>query len=144
MPAEGRLLQEIQLDNGLTIYFHDQSKAIVGNRWQLTLKITVPMVVKEEYFSECSDPRGAFHEFTAAFGSTVDFALEKVRNFVGDNEAAVVMEQMTQEFLESNRAYISNAKFPGKFILKKYIQWKEEAGYRKSHIAAIKKADPEV
>jgi len=141
METEGRLLQQIELDNGLTMFLHDQSKPIVGNRWQLKLQITVPIIIKAEYFAKCEDPQQAFRELTDALGSTLQFTLEKVRNFVDESKFAELMEQMTRDFLQSSQAYIASVNFAEKFTLKKYAEWKEEEIWQRNRRETIKETE---
>ena len=143
METEGRLLQQIELDNGLTILLYDQSKPIVGNRWQLRLQITVPVIVKAEYFAKCDAPQQAFLELTTALGNTIQLTLEKVRNFVGENEVAEVMEQMKREFLQSSQTYIASVNFAEKFTLKKYAEWKEKEIWQKNRRETITETEQE-
>jgi hypothetical protein len=141
MQSEGRLLQEVSLDNGLTIYFYDLSRPVVGERSQVRLLVSIPVSVEEEYFRNFAEPNVSYAEFTAALGKTIPFTLEKVRNFIADDNVSEVLEQMKQDFLDSNLTYVSNSKFSERFITKMYVEWKEKDGYTKRHLAAVHNAD---
>jgi hypothetical protein len=141
MQSEGRLLEKVNLDTGLTIYFYDLSRPVTGKHWQVRLLVSVPVSVEEEYFRELAEPKLAYADFTAALGRTIPFTLEKVRNFIAEDKVSEVLEQMKQDFLDANLSYVSNYKFSERFITKRYIEWKEEDSYRKSNLAAVRNAD---
>jgi len=140
MQSEGRLLQKVNLDTGLMIYFYDLSRPVADKLWQVRLLVSIPVSVEAEYFRDCAEPKPAYAEFTAALGETIPFTLEKVRNFIAEDKVNETLEQMKQDFLDSNTSYVSNSKFAERFITKRYIEWKEEDKSKKSYLAAVRNA----
>ena len=141
MKPEGRILDEIELENGLRIYFYDQSKQIVGDRWQVQLSVHAPVAVKESYFLGCEDPGRAYEKFRAEFGNTIVFNLTRTRNFIADDEKQSLLESMKEELLKSNIPYLSKPNFAGNYVFKRYEEWNKEEGYRRAHLEAIQRVD---
>lgn len=138
MESEGRLLEERKLKDGLTVYFYDQSRPIVGDRCQVQLLVHVPFEIKEAYFERCTDPVNAYQACIAVFGKEVAFRQQKVRNFIGNDKAEAVLEQMKREFMESGLAYLSNPHFAGRYVMKRYVEWGKEQEYKKAYAAHCK------
>jgi len=140
METEGRLLEEIKLEDGLTVYFYDQSRPIVGDRCQVRLLIHVPLEIKPAYFERCIDPVSAYEACIAAFGKEMSFQQQKVRNFIDSSDAEAVLQQMKKEFLESGLAYLSKPQFAETYVTKRYAEWDQETTCRIAHAEAIRRA----
>ncbi len=138
---EGHILDEMKLENGLTIYFFDESKRIVGDRWQVQLSVHAPLAVKENYFLGCEDSGRAYEDFTAEFGRTIVFKQTKTRNFIADEEMKSLLDTMKEDMLKSNVPYLSNPSFAEKYVLKRYEEWRKEQQYRRAHFEAISRVD---
>lgn len=137
---EGRLLEERKLGQGLTIYFYDRTKSIVGSRCQVQLLIDIPLEIKPEYFEGFSDPAGAYEAFTAAFGREISFRQEKTRNFISESESGALLDKMKDEFLGYGVAYISKPNFARNYVLKKYGEWEQQRASRAAHEEAVRRA----
>jgi len=61
------LMEEIPLANGLTLRVWDGSRAIASDTTKVALRITVPVTVMKEYFS---DP-AHFEHVVAVFGPEI-------------------------------------------------------------------------
>jgi hypothetical protein len=130
MYSEGRLFETMELANGLKIYFYDCSREAVADRWQVQLRIKIPMEVRQAYFQHHQNPAEAFETFTSSAGKTLYLELERVRNFIGGREVAATLEAFKAEFIQTNLNYIAGPNFPAKYILRRYTEWTE----RKDHL----------
>lgn len=133
MEPEGRLVERIELDNGLSIHFYDRSREIAGDRHQVQLLIRIPIGVEETYFQHCDEPRKTYETFTSAAGGTIYFQTEKVRNFVDFKEMQVILEALKEEFLRANLNYIAKSSFARKFVLKSYHEWQEQKLFKEKY-----------
>ena len=136
MRPEGRLLEERKLQDGLTVYFYDQSRPIVGDRCQVQLLVHVPLEIKQVYFENHINPE-AFENCVAAFGKEMPFQQKKTRNFISNDKAEALLQQMKKEFLESGPAYLSKPNFAQRYIVQRFDEWKQEEGYRAAHCKVI-------
>lgn len=130
MQSEKRLMETVELENGLILHFYDLSKPITGGRYQVQLLVSMTVEIKQEYFNDFEDPLSAFNSFRKAKGKEIEFRQEKFRNFIADVEMKVVLEKMKQEYLEANRMYLGHAAFPKKYVMKVYREWQDEEAIR--------------
>lgn len=127
MEIEDRILEEIHLENGLTVYLVDQSRPLVGGRWQVQLRVRVPLEVKAAYFEKFPNPSEAFHEFVALAGDTpLEFQIVKVRNFIDQKRLKDTLEQMKADFTKSALGYLKKPGFAESYILKKFEELRRD------------------
>jgi len=138
---EGRLIEEINLENGLTAQFYDQSRPVVGDRWVARLLVCIPLRIEEAYLESSDRLATSYSDFSTAMGGEIDFRCEKVRNFIDRDDVSYILDEMKKEFLNANLPYISRPQFPRRYTLKQFRAWEEEQSRRKLHMEAIDRAD---
>lgn len=141
MKPNARLLAQMPLENGLVIYFYDQSRPVAKGRCQVQLLVCIPLELQETYFLECPHPKEAFEKFSAAFGNSVAFEQIKVRNFIAQEDAENLLAAMREDFLRSNLAYLAKPDFAKKYVLKAYGEWERAEASRSAHNQAILSAE---
>lgn len=127
------ILSEFTCENGLKAYIRDHSRPIPGARWQIEVRLEVSIPVRVEYFSECSNPKQAYRDFTTEFGHTLIFEQPKVRNFISPEMKEELTQVMTRELTQSVVAYLGKPDFPAKFIITRYHDWKDRERWRSAH-----------
>lgn len=125
MKREGCLLEEIQLENGLTVSFYDFSRPIAGDRYQVELLVAIPVAIREGYFEDCREPRKAYEAFVAARGNGLRFEQKRIRNFIANEDVPAVLRQLQEEFLRASRYYLLKESFTAKFIRKQFKEWED-------------------
>lgn len=143
MEVQDRLLEEITLENGLTIRFFDCSKPVAGDRCQVQLLIAIPLPIKASWFEHNDASMEDFPAFLDAHGGKIDYRQTKTRNFIDRKALAATLDRMKADFLTANASYLSNPSFAEKYILSKYHDWKREFRWAKLHEEAILKAEQE-
>jgi hypothetical protein len=136
--SEDRLLDQIELENGLTVFLYDRSKPIAGDRCQVRLLAMVPVPLSE-WYSSCRHEKTAEidEEFIRERGEFLVFQVEKTRNFIAQEEVSVVLEEMKRNFLVSGRSYLGHRNFAQKFLEKNYEEWKRNREWQKSYAMAL-------
>ena len=137
--SERRPLGEVPLPNGLTAHFYDFSRPVAGDRWQVRLLLVIPIPVIQEYFRDHSDPASACAASRAAFGETLEFTQERVRNFVDERDKVEILEKMKRELTETVLDYVSREAFAANYLAKRLQAHTEEATVRRRHAEMIAK-----
>lgn len=121
MEIQERIIDRMQLENGLTLICIDQSRPIVGDRCQVQLLIKVPLQPEAAHFDKYPDPAQAFHEFTLLTRSEpFAFKVVKVRNFIDNDLAEKTIQEMKEEFFRTSLDYLKRPGFAASFITRKY------------------------
>lgn len=141
MEPSGRLMAKVPLENGLTVYFYDQSRPVASGRWQVQLLVDVPLHLEQALFHKTGDSELAFTEFAAAHGDTIHFQQTKVRNFIAHDNAQGLLDSMKNDFLRTNATYLANPDFRAKYVLKRYFEWKQATACRDAHTQALLRAE---
>ena len=117
---EEKLIDKIELDNGLTLEIYDRSRRVAGDRWLVSFEARIDVEVKSQYFEgqDAADP--TIDAIQKAVGDKVTYSFEKSRNFIADTEKDEVFEGLKERFLTTTRLYFSNANFPRNIILSEY------------------------
>jgi hypothetical protein len=140
MKSERRLLEKVQLENGLTVLFYDCSRPIAGDRCQVELVLSIPVATSEGSFADCGEPRESYEAFVAARGKGLKFEQKRIRNFIAREEVPAVLRQMQEELLRASRSYLVREDFGAKFIAKQFKEWEDEQRL-KSLMAGAGRAD---
>ena len=143
MEPQGRLLEEIALENGLTVFFHDYSRPVAGDRCQVELVVSIPVAIRESYFEDCTEPRKAYEAFAAAHGNVLKFEQKRIRNFIPKEDVPALLQQLQEEFLRTSRYYLLKEGFAAKYIKKKYREWEDERRLKSLIEAAARTATTE-
>lgn len=141
MEAQDRLLEEITLENGLTVQFSDCSKPVAGDRCQVQLLVTIPLPVNASWFEHDDASIEDLPEFLNAHGGKIDYRQTKIRNFIDRKALASTLDTMKADFLTANAMYLSHPSFARKYVLLKYHAWKQEFKCARLHEEAILKAE---
>ena len=142
MEPERRRLEEVRLENGLTLSFYDCSRPVAGDRCQVELLVSIPIAVRADYFADCPEPHKVCAAFTAAHGGLLEFRQKRIRNFIAREDVPAVLQQLKEEFLQTSRVYLLKEDFTAKYIRKKYWEWEHEERL-KSFIEAAARSSAE-
>lgn len=119
---EGKLIDKIELENGLTLELYDRSRRVAGDRWLVYFVARIEVEVRPEYFEGQHTSDLLFDDIRAAVGDRATYRHGKTRNFVTETKKDEVFEGLKERFLAASLGYLSAADFPRKLILMKYQQ----------------------
>lgn len=122
-----RLVEILDLPNGLKLEFWDESRAIAGDRWYVGLRAIVAMRIPDE-----APPGGhseGFGILREALGKEACFQHLMERHFVAQEEVCSVSQEMKRVFLENSWDYLSRPEFPKRFLLRKAAELQERKGW---------------
>ncbi|MGQ9857421.1 MAG: hypothetical protein ACUVS3_01880 [Thermodesulfobacteriota bacterium] len=119
-----RLLEVMELPNGLKLEFWDESRAIAGDRWYVGLRailaVGIPRQTRDLRIQEEMD------FLRQNLGPEACFQRLMERHFVPREEVRGVIEEMKRVFLENSRDYLSKPGFAERFLLKKAAELREK------------------
>jgi hypothetical protein len=138
MEKNGRLMDEIPLENGLTLRFFDRSQRITGDRWRLELVASILIPRQAAIPPSEAGAHGDADAFFAACAGELRFEQEKVRYFVDERDMAPALDQMKREFIDAGRRYLSHAGFARRYFLKAYGEWRKREEVKKAQAAMIR------
>ncbi len=109
------LMEKIFLPNGLVMQVWDRSRAIAADTTKVELHVAIPVVVKEEYFSDPDQCRRVI----AIFGSEITYEYTKERTFVSTADSGKIFADLLEDFRRDALPYLSKSNFPMRFALSK-------------------------
>ncbi len=131
-----RVIDCLQLENGLSLYFVDLTRSPIAGRCQVQLLIRVPVEPTEDCFREYDDPSLALSEFASLAGpGPVEYRNIKIRNFVDMKDVEVILNEMKDEYIRTNLQYLNKFGFRAGFIRKRYEELRKEAALRRAQSA---------
>jgi len=104
----------------LTLELHDQSRPLAGDRWLVSLQARIEVPLRQEFFASHQNGEHAYEEMASLYGSHLVFVQEKVRHFVDARDVEKVLAGLVQRVKGNMLAYLGNAKFPSRYLLKEY------------------------
>ncbi len=119
---EGKQIDKIKLENGLTMELYDCSRPVAGDRWLVSLAARIEVEVRPEYFEGINSPDDPLDAIREAVGDKATYRHEKTRNFIAKTEKDDVFKLLKERFLAASIGYLSSADFPRKLILRQYKQ----------------------
>jgi hypothetical protein len=121
MESQERILDQLQLENALSVYFIDRTSLPVAGRCRVRLLIRVPVQPIEDHFKNFANPSLALGRLTSLTGpGPVEFQIVKIRNFIALKDVEKTLNEMKDDFVGSSLKYLKNHDFAAKFIAKKY------------------------
>ena len=119
---EGKQIDKIKLENGLTMELYDCSRPVAADRWLVSLVARIEVKVRPKYFEGINTPDDPLDAIREAVGNKATYRHEKTRNFIAETENDDVFKQLKERFLAASIGYLSSADFPRKLILMQYKQ----------------------
>jgi len=72
---EGKLIDKVRLENGLTLELYDRSRRVAGDRWLVSFVARIDVEVKPEYFQDHDTPNISFDDIRAAVADKATYQL---------------------------------------------------------------------
>ncbi|MES0349555.1 MAG: hypothetical protein ABUK19_02445 [Desulfobacteria bacterium] len=117
---EERLIDKMELKNGLTLECYDHSRPVAGDRWLVSFEARIDVPVNAECLESPDSENPSFDAIRKAVGERVTYSYEKSRHFIEETEKDKVFKGLKERFLETTLTYFSSAEFPRNIILSRY------------------------
>ncbi len=125
MEKDSKMIEEIDLPNGLKVRFYDYSRRVAGDRWLVGLLIKIPIKVEQSDFSCFEDGNELYKKFLEKYGDEIDFQLEKERNFIDEREKDEVFSALLANVKKHALSYMGHKDFASGFKKKKIEEFKQ-------------------
>jgi hypothetical protein len=116
--TDEKLISSIPLENDLLISFYDESKKIIGDRWQVVVIARIQIVTDQVHFTRMDPEKRS--EIIQIIGEKINYEKKLIRNFVGDKQKEGIITDMFESFLQITRPYLSHRQFAERFVFKTY------------------------
>ena len=116
MPAT--LLRRRALPNGLTLEFHDLSRPMAGDRWQVILEMRLAVPVNAGNLPPDLADRAP--EVAAALGPDVTFTQREVHFFIDARQVPALLHEIESRLWEGLKDYLGHPDFAGRYLRKKF------------------------
>ena len=124
-----KLINTMELTNGMHLNFYDASRRLVGDRWLISLIIRMEIPVVEVLINDEEKFMDSVGEIKKVLGEKVLFEQKRDRIFVSESEKQTVFEEVYIFFIDSVLSYLSNKAFPKRYVLKKYREKVEQESW---------------
>ena len=129
MEGKGRLIEEIELGNGIRLSFWDVSRRLAGDRWYVGLVLRIPIEVREEDFAHLEDGPSLYREFKEKEGDLVWFEAKKERHFIDEREKDEILEGLLRRLKEHSLSYLSHPAFAERFKRRRIEEFLERRNW---------------
>ncbi|OGQ98036.1 MAG: hypothetical protein A2521_16465 [Deltaproteobacteria bacterium RIFOXYD12_FULL_57_12] len=118
-----------RLANGMTICFHDLSRPVAGDRWQVVLRCDASIPITDALWqaAELGDPGP---EIRATLGSELTLSLRKERNFISQTDKEDLLAEMVGQIRRNMLGYLHTPRFPARLLARRCHEIREELGFR--------------
>lgn len=107
------IVQEILLENGLTVRFLDQTYRYYGDFYRVVLEVACDVPLKGEYFVDA----GEFESARKLVEEPLHYRRHLEQMGVPSTEIARVIDRLITNFSNHSLSYFSSPQFPRKMIL---------------------------
>ena len=114
------LLLRRSLPNGLILEFHDLSRPMAGDRWQVILEVRLPIAVSAATLPPDLAERA--QEVIAALGQEIVFTQQEVHHFIDGREVPTLLDEMQTRLWEGLKDYLGHPDFVGRYLRKKFTE----------------------
>jgi hypothetical protein len=125
-----KLLEEIQLNNGLTLKIFDLSRAIATKTVKVELSMQIKINLKTSFFADTSD----YDQVRNIFGEELTYDHKAERIIVPKENEDAVREELINTFKNNLLGYLSAANFSQKLALSRLRDIKKDPYKYHPHI----------
>jgi hypothetical protein len=115
-----KLINTLDLENGLQLNLYDASRKLVGDRWLVSLIVRMDIPVAGALKKNSRESLENIDEIKDMLGDSVLFEKKREKIFVDTSEKDIVFKELSDTFLNSSLNYLSKEIFPKQYILKMY------------------------
>jgi hypothetical protein len=106
------------LPNGLTLEFHDLSRPMAGDRWQVILEVRLAVPVNAGTLPPDLADRAP--EVVTALGPQISFSQQEVHHFIDAKQVPALLQDIETRLWDGLQDYLGHPDFAGGYLRKKF------------------------
>ena len=108
-----KLIEEINLTNGLKLKIFDLSRPVAADTFKVEISFQMKIDLKESYFADTQD----YAKVKNIMGDELTYENKRVRSFVYEKDQDSVREDLINTFKKNSLNYLASVNFPQKLAL---------------------------
>ena len=108
-----KLIEEINLANGLKLKIFDLSRPVAADTFKVEISFQIKIDLKESYFADTQD----YAQVKNIMGDELTYENKRVRSFVYEKDQDSVREDLINTFKNNSLDYVASVNFPQKLAL---------------------------
>jgi len=132
---EGKMIEKIELNNGLVLEIWNYSRKIAGDRWVVGFLAQIGVTPKKEDFSNAE----YYEMFLEKTDGKVYYRYRKERTFVPEDQVSEIFSKLKENFLNVVLPYVSHPEFKERLIKREVELFEKQMDWE----IAVKKKDEE-
>ncbi|MFO7964140.1 MAG: hypothetical protein R6U50_09490 [Desulfobacterales bacterium] len=137
-----RLIDSIELKNGLTVNLYDGSRKIAGDRWYVLVILRIAVPVTEKTVDEAL-MNASFGRVKRLIGESLLYETKMERHFIDKHEKSQMVANMARSLVLGASSYLSLDSFPKKFLAKSFKTAVERSRWYSDDEGAGNSLEPE-
>jgi len=133
MEAEVKHLEDEQLSNGV-VRFHDESRRVAGDRWQVTVRHDVVVSVPETFWSLVSGEPELIEEIRAALGAEIVLTNVNERNFISAEGKEALVAEIVSRTRKIIFGYLSDPELSECYFKRRFEEARKEIERKKREV----------
>jgi len=138
---EGKLIQKIELSNGLILEIWNYSRKVAGDRWLVGFLAQIGIEPEPEDFSSPY----YYERFKSQTDGKVYYRYRKERNFIPENQVEEIYHNLKETFLKAVLPYLSKEEFKQRLVkheiqlFEKKVDWEDSIKKREKELEELEK-----
>ena len=118
---DDRIIEQQELENGITLILFDRSRVTAGDRWLVELKCEAHIQTEDGFWNMVAEEDSKLQaDIRKILGDRLVFETVNKRNFIDASEREIVLQEMVQQFYSTILEYLKRPHFPQEFFKKQY------------------------
>lgn len=114
--TEEKLINRVNLDNGLELSFYDCSRRIATDTWQVSVLAKISIDTDKTEFTITDKEK--LSEIRQTIGKIITFEKKIFRSFIIEEKKEETLQFLYESFLDSTKNYFSSKQFAERLALK--------------------------
>ncbi len=117
---KGKVIEKIDLHNGLELHILDHSRILAGDRWLVSVEARIEVPISKEYLNGVKDADYIFNILQKGYGEKVDYSYIQEKHFVDEREKDSVFQQFIKNIKNNLINYLSHPNLAQRILLARY------------------------